>query len=105
MYKLVALYPNGPDVEFDFDYYTGTHDRMAKDLLGDFGLSHIDVDRGLSNGGDEDAPYRAIGTLFFETLEGLQEGLTAHAETLLADIPNFSNVEPTLQVSEGITSG
>lgn len=34
MFKLTAMYPNGPDVHFDFAYYTGTHARLARKRLG-----------------------------------------------------------------------
>ena len=105
MHKLTAMYPNEDGVRFDFDYYTSTHDRLVKDLLGPHGLRRIDVDRGLGAPGDEPAPYVAVGTLWFESADGIAAGLAEHGEAILGDIPNFSNVEPTIQISEVLAGG
>ena len=105
MHKLTAMYPNEDGVRFDFDYYTTTHDRLVKQLLGSYGLTRIDVDRGLGSPGDEPAPYVAVGTLWFESAEGIDEGLAEHGEEILGDIPNFSSVQPTIQISEVVTGG
>lgn len=100
MHKLTAMYPNEDGVHFDFDYYTGAHERLVKELLGPYGLMRIDVDRGLGAPGDEPAPYVAVGTLWFESAGGIEEGLAEHGEEILGDIPNFSSVQPTIQISE-----
>ena len=41
-----------------------------------------------------------MGRLYFETIEGFQQSLAQHGPELIADIPNFTNVELVLQVSE-----
>ena len=105
MYKLTAMYPNGPDVRFDFDYYTSTHDRLVKDRLGPHGLTRIYVDRGVAAPGEDQAPYIAVGTLWFESAEGIEAGLAEHGEEILGDIPNFSSVEPQIQISEVLAGG
>lgn len=105
MHKLAVMYPNEPDVRFDFGYYTGTHDRLVKKLLVPYGLDRIEVDRGLGAPGDEAAPYVAVATLWFKDAVGIEEGLAEHGEELLADVPNFSSVEPTLQISEVVAGG
>lgn len=105
MHKLTVMYPNEPDVRFDFSYYTGTHDRLAKKLLVPYGLIRFEVDRGLGAPGDEAAPYVAVGTLWFKDAEGIEQGLAEHGEELLEDVSNFSSVQPTLQISEVVAGG
>ena len=43
-----------------------------------------------------------IGQLFFENLDDFQAAFAAHGEELLADIPNYTNVEPVVQIDEAI---
>jgi hypothetical protein len=37
--------------------------------------------------------------LLFERMEDLQQGLAAHGAEIMSDIPNFTNVQPTIQVN------
>lgn len=102
MYKLTAMYPNRPDVHFDFDYYTNTHDHLVRECLAPHGLTRIDVDRGVGTPGGSEAPYIAVGTLWFTSAEGIEAGLAEHGDEILGDIPNFSSVEPEIQISQVI---
>lgn len=73
MHKLTAMYPYEEGVRFDFDYYTGPHDRLVKERLEPYGLTRIEVDRGVGAPGDEPPPCVAVGTLWFEAVEGIAE--------------------------------
>ena len=46
------------------------------------------------------APYIAMGHLLFDSIEQFQEAFEAHAQALLADIPNYTNAQPVIQISE-----
>jgi uncharacterized protein (TIGR02118 family) len=46
-----------------------------------------------------DGPYIAIGNLYFDSNEAMQAGMGEAGEAL-ADIPNFTNAEPAVQVSQ-----
>lgn len=105
MHKLTAMYPYEEGVRFDFDYYTGPHDRLVKERLEPYGLTRIEVDRGVGAPGDEPPPCVAVGTLWFEAVEGIAEGLAAHGEEILGDVPNFSSVQPAIQISEVVAGG
>lgn len=37
-------------------------------------------------------------SLLFENMEDLQKGLATHAAEILADVPNFTNVQPQIQI-------
>jgi uncharacterized protein (TIGR02118 family) len=100
MIKLTVLYPNDSDSKFDWDYYLGTHVPLAKEKIGPAVLS-VSVDQGLAGGTPgEPPPYTAIFRMTFESLQSFQEAFGPVAPDLVADLPNFTNVQPTIQLSE-----
>ena len=46
------------------------------------------------------APYIAMGHLLFDSVEAFQASFGPHADAILGDIPNYTNVQPAVQVSE-----
>jgi uncharacterized protein (TIGR02118 family) len=44
--------------------------------------------------------YAAMGHLWFESTDSFQAAFGPHAATIMADIPNYSNVQPVIQISE-----
>lgn len=100
MIKVSVLYPNTADSTFDMDYYVNSHIPMVQGKLGD-ACKGVAVEAGLA-GGAPDAPaaYSAMGHLYFETVESFDAAFGPHAEAILADIPNYTNSAPVLQVSE-----
>ena len=101
MIRLAALYPNKAGARFDRKYYTETHMKLAEEKLKPFGLLRIEVDKGVSGlNADAPAPFLVVGTLVFKSLEDLQKGLAAHGEELMADIPNYTDIQPEIQISE-----
>jgi len=46
------------------------------------------------------APFVCIGHLYFQSLTDFQNGMLAHGEDLLADVPNYTDLTPQIQVSE-----
>ena len=101
MIKVSVLYPNKEGTHFNLDYYRDKHMQMVKDGLKPLGLLTTGIEKGL--GGIEPgqpAPYHCIGTMTFETMERMQQALQQHGQGLMADIPNFTDVQPIIQVSE-----
>ncbi|CAH8281934.1 uncharacterized protein (TIGR02118 family) [Mariniflexile fucanivorans] len=100
MIKLTVMYPNTPDVKFDKKYYTNQHSQLLTKLLGNAIVSS-DINFGISGATPEvPAPYVVISNLTFETLELFQQSFGAHAEQILADLKNFTNVQPQVQINE-----
>jgi uncharacterized protein (TIGR02118 family) len=100
MIKLSIFYPSGEGKTFDMDYYSNKHMPMAASLFGD-SLKAMSIDKGLANGTpDEPILYLAIGYFYFESMSTLQNTVGPHAEKLRADIPNYTNIQPVIQVSE-----
>jgi uncharacterized protein (TIGR02118 family) len=98
--KVSVLYPDGDGKTFDMDYYCNTHVPMVGRLLGDSVLGAT-VEKGLG-GGTPDAPatYAAMGNLYFNSMEDFENSFGPNAEEIMSDLPNFTNIEPTIQVSE-----
>ena len=96
-----VLYPNGSDTHFDHSYYLSAHMPLVMERLHSFGLLRYEVDRGLGGGApDSPAAFAAVGRLYFQTIDEFQTGMTAHGAEILGDIPNYTNIQPQIQVSE-----
>lgn len=100
MISLTVLYPKTADSHFDLDYYLNTHTPLVKERLTSIGLTGVDLRTGLAGGASDTPPiYAMIGNLNFSTIEELQTALAMHGPELIGDIPNFTNVQPTMQIS------
>lgn len=100
MIKVSVMYPNGQGHTFDMAYYTDKHMPMVKRKVGP-ALKSLAVEQGLA-GGEPGAPptYLALGHLYFDSVEAFQAAFGPHAPEILADIPNYTNTKPVLQISE-----
>ena len=58
---------------------------------------------GVGTPDDSPAPYQVIALLFFRSLQDFQNAAGAHAQEILGDIPNFTSVQPVIQISESLT--
>ena len=101
MIRVTTLWPKTNDSHFDMDYYLSKHVPMTKSKLQSLGIPvEAEVDQGLGTvTPGEPAHYAAIGYLLFEKMEDLQNGLATHGAEIMADIPNFTNVQPQIQIS------
>jgi len=100
MIKLTVMYPNTEDLEFDKKYYTTEHSQLLSELLGN-AVKASDINVGLTGASPaQPAPYVVIANLTFESLESFQQSFGVNAEKILADLPNFTNVKPVVQISE-----
>jgi uncharacterized protein (TIGR02118 family) len=99
-YKVSVMYPNLDGAKFDMDYYRGTHMKIVMDNLKAFGLQRTGVDKGISGGAGQKAPYICVGHLYFNRPDGYDEGIKKVGPVLRADIANFTNVTPVRLISE-----
>ena len=100
MIKVSVMYPNTVDIKFDIDYYKNTHLPMITAALGD-ALKGMEFALGI--GGrvpGEKAPYFAIVDLKFDSVAAFQASFGPHAATFAADVPNYTNIQGELQISE-----
>lgn len=100
MIRVTVLYPNAADVRFDHAYYAGRHRTLVLERLASYGLRSFESERGIRDGEGGPAPFIALGHLTFNTLADFERGWSAAGEELAADVPNFTNAMPLLQISE-----
>jgi uncharacterized protein (TIGR02118 family) len=100
MIKVAIFYPNGEGKTFDMDYYSNKHMPMAASLFGE-SLKAMSIDKGLASGTpNAPVPYLAIGYFYFETMASCQSAMKPNSEKLRADVPNYTNIQPLIQISE-----
>ena len=105
MVRISVQYPSGDGKKFDLDYYVTKHMRLVQQRLGGLGLLRSEVDKGLAGGAPgAPAPFACIGHLYFNTVDAFQAAMKAHGKELVADVPNFTNIQPQFQISEVITA-
>lgn len=78
------------------EYYAKTHIPMVQQLLGE-ALKKTELEVGISGAApSEPAPFVA----YFETLESFQTSFGPHVATIVADTPNYSNVQGEIQIGK-----
>lgn len=100
MIKVSVMYPYKAGARFNHEYYRDQHMPLVKKLLG-AACSHYTVDKGLA-GGAPDAPPSYVGMchIFSPSVEAFQAAFGPNAPQILADIPNYTELTPTIQISE-----
>ncbi len=100
MVRVSIAYPSQPGARFDLDYYVVTHMPLVKQLVGGMGLVRVEVDKAISGPMGSPAPFACVGYLYFDSLASVQRALETHAAAIQADIPNYTDIPPQIQISE-----
>ncbi len=98
--KVSVLYPNAAGCRFDMNYYLDQHMPMVQQKLGP-ACKRMAVEEGIA-GGAPGAPatFVAMCHLYFDSIDAFQSAFAPHAQEIMADIPNYTNTQPTIQISE-----
>jgi uncharacterized protein (TIGR02118 family) len=100
MIKVSVMYPYAPGARFDHDYYRDQHMPLLKARMGDF-CRYYTIDRGLAGGTPGSAPaFVAMCHVYCDSVDAFQAGFAPHAAEIMADVPNYTDLQPTLQISE-----
>ena len=100
MIKVSVFYPNVEGKKFNMEYYCNNHMPMCQEKLGD-ALKGVAVEEGLAGAGPgAPATYVAIGHLFFDSVQDFQTAFGPHAQTIGEDLPNYTDIQPIVQISE-----
>ncbi len=101
MIRVSVLYPNKPGSRFDHAYFAQRHIPMVRERLSRFGLLRAEIDTGVAGEEpDAPAPFVCIGHLYIQSVPDFENGMLAHGEAILADVPNYTDLTPQIQVSE-----
>jgi uncharacterized protein (TIGR02118 family) len=98
MIHVQIFYP--PSSRFDMAYYCEKHMPMVQARIG-AACTGFTVDAGLAGVAPGTPPsYAAIGTLHVTSVEALQAALAKHGGEIMGDVPNYTDAQPVLQISE-----
>ena len=96
MQRVTVVYPNKADATFDFDYYTKKHVPWVAGLVG----KSIEVRRGISSATGSPAAFLCVATINVDSIADFQVVFSRHGSEILADVPNYTNIEPIVQFDE-----
>jgi uncharacterized protein (TIGR02118 family) len=100
MVKITVLYPNVEGRRFDVDYYLNVHMPMSIEKLGTT-MKGLTVEIGI-NGAPEGTPPPFVALYHFlcESYDAFLEAFMPHAELLMGDMANYTDIESVIQISE-----
>jgi uncharacterized protein (TIGR02118 family) len=100
MTKVSVLYPSGDGKTFNLDYYTQKHVPMVMGLLGS-AVKGASIEKGLGSAEPGSvAPFTIMASMYFDTITDFQNSFGPNAEKIMSDLPNFTNIVPSVQISE-----
>src|SRR5215470_14936711 len=100
MIKVSVFYATGEGKHFDIDYYCDKHMAMVQRLCG-AALKSMAAEHGLSGmTAGSAAPFIAMGHLYFDSVNALEASFGSHMNEIVADVPNYTNIQPVIQISE-----
>jgi len=87
-------------------YYIDTHMPLSIGFLSAHpGFKGVSVERGLGGAvPGTDAAYTAMCHFLFNSAEDFMAAFMPHAAVLQGDMPNYTDIEPVIQISEVIIS-
>ena len=98
MIKVGVFYPLTS--KFDWGYYLNNHTPMVQKLMAP-ALKKVDIEKGLAGGGPgAPATYTAVCNLHFDSVEAFQQAFAPNAAQIMADIANYTDVQPVVQISD-----
>ena len=95
-----VTYPKQSGSFFDLDYYLHKHCTLVKTVLTPLGLQDLRLLKGaeLPSGGEP--VYAMTALLSFADASTFRAAMTQHSKQILDDIPNFTDMKPTMQINE-----
>ena len=100
MIKVSVMYPSKPGARFDHDYYRDTHMPLVQSRMGEH-CKYYTIDKGLAGGAPGEPPaYVGMCHIFCDSVEAFQAGMGPHQGEIFADIANYTDLAPVLQISE-----
>jgi len=92
MIRVSVHYPSGEGTTFDHDYYAATHVPLCEAA---WSPVRTEIDKGI------DGPNVAAVHIFFDSLASMQAAMASpRTAEVMADVANYTNITPVLQVSE-----
>jgi uncharacterized protein (TIGR02118 family) len=94
-----VMYQVGAGQKFDLDYYMKTHVPMVGKLMGPAGLKGAQVLHGTGSPGGP-LGFHIMALLEFDSVDAFKAAADAHGTAIFGDIPNFTDVKPSVQFND-----
>lgn len=100
IYIVSIMYPAGKDKTFNMDYYEKNHMPMMAGFIGK-NLKYYQIDKGISGrAATDEAPYVAMCHFYVYDIAEYNKSVGQNIEAVRADIKNYTNIQPVVQVSK-----
>ena len=100
MIRITVLYPNTRGSRFDLDYYVKKHCPMVLERMGE-SCKGFGVDQGVAGVLPPGVPaFRVTAWFLFDSIEAFDANFGTHADAIMADIPNYTDLQPIIQMGE-----
>ena len=99
MVRLSVFYPNIEGKKFDKDYYLQVHMPLTLNLQGPF-VKSVQVDFGTSGTPGTRPPFVATCHFTYDSYQAFESAFMPHADTLMKDIANYTDIESLIQFSD-----
>jgi len=96
---MTVLYQNGPNVTFNFDYYRDHHLTTIMKLYGN-SIKRFELRKPVTAEGAPAPAYVAVVNFWVHDLPAFEAAGAKHSQTLIDDVPNFTNTQPIIQNDE-----
>jgi uncharacterized protein (TIGR02118 family) len=94
------MYANRPGARFDHAYYRDRHMPLVKARMGSH-CHFYTIDKGVAGlPPGQPAPFVAMCHLYCESVDAFQTGFLPHADEIMGDIANYTDLPPQVQFSE-----
>jgi uncharacterized protein (TIGR02118 family) len=108
VHAMTIVYPAGDDIKFDPDYYRDHHLKLIMKLYGSsikrFELRTVPPMPAPAIAPAAGAPpppkFSAAVNIWIENFDAFNANNTKHGPELVADVPHFTNAQPTIQFDE-----
>ena len=102
MIRITVAYPAQDNARFDHSYYQQQHARLIHEQLDAHGLLKLEVDQCLADGAGQAPQFVACAHLFFADMAQFQAAFAAGGKVLNEDMANYSDIVPTVTISQVI---
>jgi len=100
MIRVSVFYPRKEGARFDWAYYLDKHMPMVNRKFGS-AAKGVSVEQGVSGGPPgSQPPFVAMANFTFDSVEAFQAAFAPHASEIMADISNYTSIEPIIQISD-----
>ncbi len=99
MFSISIAYPKKDGGTFDFGYYAKNHIPMVTRFLGANSV-RAEIRKGVASPDGSVASFVCLANIWIKSVEEFQATLAQHGGEIMGDIPNYTNIQPILQVDE-----